>query len=537
MTGVKCMNDQVRKQVITIESKWKMTLGEFFYCLYFAILLIAKGIGLIEGQTLFSVAILLACGCFAVKMVLTKYTVKELAVVSVLGLLFLVAFLQSGEKGILFTGMTILGIKDVDMKKVFKLGFGIWCCTFFGIVLIHLSGASNDLIFAHRKLGLGHILRYSLGFPHPNVLQISYVTWMAFFLYLWQPRTKKQWSVIGGLFLGNCYFFLYSISYTGIILATVYLAGYCYFTMRKSFSKLEKILIQLILPACALFSILGPVLIKGRLFDILNKILNTRFKLSNYFLTHQPVLLFGSELVEAPDHYSIDCSYVNCLLLYGAILFLLIMAGYFFLVRQCVQQERRRELAMLTGFFIAGISEPFLFNSSFKNLTLLFLGGYFYELLERESKSDGISIWELSLVQGERAFECAQKLFSYLRNIPGRIWLKAGLLGAGISIVITLVYACQVKMPSAIYMPVSLSDTTGEEPIYIDPDKLPEDFDGWMPQYYDADTKMYKFTGNIIVMEQVRGVISCFLVSFGFIYGAEAVIYALFVQRKKEIVK
>lgn len=531
------MIERVTNREITIESKWKMTLGELFYYLYFAILLTAKGIGLIEGQTLFSIAILLACGCFAVKMVLTKYTAKELVIVSILGLLFLVAFLQSGEKGILFAGMTILGIKDVDIKKVFKMGFGIWCCTFFGIVLIHLFGVSNDLIFAHKKLGLGYVLRYSLGFPHPNVLQISYVTWMAFFLYLWQPKTKKQWAVMGLLLFGNCYFFLYSISYTGIILATIYLVGYCYFTMRKSFGKLEKILIQLVLPACALFSILGPVLIKGKLFDVFNKILNTRFTLSNYFLTHQPILLFGGELVEAPDHYGIDCSYVNCLLLYGVILFVLIMAGYFFLVRQCVWQERRRELAMLTGFFIAGISEPFLFNSSFKNLTLLFLGGYFYELLGRWSESDGISIWQLTLVQGERAFECAQKLLFYLRNIPGRIWVKAGLLGAGISIVIALVYACQVKMPSAVYMPVSLSDATGEEPIYIDPDKLPEDFDGWMPQYYDADTKMYKFTGNIIVMERVRGVISCFLVSFGFIYGAEAVIYALFVQRKKENVK
>lgn len=531
------MKDQEIKQKITIESKWKMTLGEFFYGLYFAILLTAKGIGLVEGQTLFSIAILLACGCFAVKMLLTKYTVKEFLIVAALGILFLTAFLRSGEKGILFAGMTILGIKDVDIKKIFRLGFGIWCCTFFGIVLIHLFGLSNDLIFAHKKLGLGYILRYSLGFPHPNVLQISYVTWMAFFLYLWQPGTKKQWAVMGLLFLGNCYFFLYSISYTGIILATVYLIGYCYFTMRRSFSRLEKILIQLILPVCALFSILGPVLIKGKLFDIFNKILNTRFKLSNYFLTNQPLSLLGSALIEAPDHYGIDCSYVNCLLLYGVILFVLIMAGYFFLVRQCVQQERRRELAMLSGFFIAGISEPFLFNSSFKNLTLLFLGGYLYEVLGREVQTVRINAWELILLLGEKAFKHVQKLILCLRNIPGKVWRKAGLVGAGISIVITLVYAWQVKMPSAVYMPVSLSDATGEEPIYMDPDKLPEDFDGWMPQDYDADTKMYKFTGNILVMERFRRVVSCFVVSFGFIYGMEAFIYALFVQRKKENVK
>lgn len=531
------MTGQIDGQKITIESKWGMTLAELFYYLYFAILLTAKGIGLIEGQVLFGIAIILACICFALKMVLTKYTIKELVVVTVLGLLFLIAFLRSGEKGILFAGMTILGIKDVDIKKVFKLGFGIWCCTFFGIVLIHMFGISNDLIFAHKKLGLGYILRYSLGFPHPNVLQISYVTWMAFFLYLWRPKTKRQWAVIGLLFLGNCYFFLYSISYTGIILATVYLVGYCYFMNRKSFSKPEKILIQLVLPASVIFSILGPVMIKGKLFDIFNKILNTRFKLSNYFLTNQSLSLFGNKLIEAPDHYGIDCSYVSCLLLYGILLFGLIMAGYFLLVRQCIRQERRGELAMLAGFFIAGISEPFLFNSSFKNLTLLFLGAYFYDLLGKGEKGNRISTWEMVLVLGEAVFRQAQKQAAYLKKIPGKIWLWAGMIGFGISVAITLIYAFQVQMPSAIYMPVSLSDTTGEEPIYIDPDKLPEDFDGWMPQAYDADTKMYEFTGNIILMERVRRVISCFLISFGFVYGAEAVIYALFVQRKKENAK
>lgn len=531
------MTGRIDGQDITIESRWGITLGELFYYLYFVILLTAKGIGLIEGQVLFSIAVLLACVCFVLKMVLTKYTVKELAIVTALGLLFLIAFLRSGEKGILFAGMTILGIKNVDIKKIFKLGFGIWCCTFFGIVLIHMSGLSNDLIFAHKKLGLGYVLRYSLGFPHPNVLQISYVTWMAFFLYLWKPKTKKQWAVIGLLFLGNCYFFLYSISYTGIILASVYLAGYCYFTNRKSFSKLEKVLIQMVLPACTLFSVLGPILIKGRLFDLFNKILNTRFKLSNYFLTNQPLSLFGDKLVEAPDHYGIDCSYVNCLLLYGILLFCLIMAGYFFLVRQCLEQEKRQELSMLAGFFIAGISEPFLFNSSFKNLTLLFLGSYFYDLIGKKAKGNEISVWEMALLLGEAFFRQAKRLGVNLKSIPVTIWRRAGMIGFGLSVAVTLAYAWQVKMPSAIYMPVSLSDTTGEEPIYMDPDNLPEDFDGWMPQAYDADTKMYEFTGNIIVMERIRGVISCFLICFGFIYGAEALLYALFVQRKKEIGK
>lgn len=61
---------------------------------------------------------------------------------------------------------------------------------------------------------------------------------------------------------------------------------------------------------------------------------------------------------------------------YGAVVFVLLMIAYFFTIRNLIKENRRKELAITLGFLIAGISEPFLFNTSFKNVSLIFVGSY-----------------------------------------------------------------------------------------------------------------------------------------------------------------
>ena len=54
---------------------------------------------------------------------------------------------------------------------------------------------------------------------------------------------------------------------------------------------------------------------------------------------------------------------------------------------------------MTACFLIAGITEPFLFNTSFKNLTLLLIGEQFFELLKQENSREKALIqkWNLEI--------------------------------------------------------------------------------------------------------------------------------------------
>ena len=94
-----------------------------------------------------------------------------------------------------------------------------------------------------------------------------------------------------------------------------------------------------------------------------------------------------------------DNSFVFALVIYGVPVFALICAGYVMIVHRLAGQKRKMELVMTACFLIAGITEPFLFNTSFKNLTLLLIGEQFFELLKQESSKEKALIqkWNLEI--------------------------------------------------------------------------------------------------------------------------------------------
>lgn len=319
----------------------------------------------------------------------------------------------------------------------------------------------------------------------------------------------------GVAYLFNFYIFLYSVSYTGLILTTVYLLLNLYFNLRTKESRLEKILIMCVFPVCALLSVIGPVAVKGRMFDILNKMMNTRWNLSRYFLTHQPITLFGGRMTDLPDtSYSIDCSYVYALMYYGIVLFVLLCAAYFLTVRYEVKTEKRRELAIMLSFFIAGMSEPFMANLSFKNLTLLFIGEYYYQ---------AVPFWQRGIVGRiagkkirmtpwtEKEMNIALPEWNGLHDMPVYIKgkrLKIVAAGIAAALLAGSIYYYTAEPAECVYADTGLSDYWSGETVYLDATELPDDWNGIIVGSADGNTEMYVLTGNIVWLEQVRESVS-----------------------------
>ena len=66
---------------------WKeeLTAGEIFFCLFFGILLFAKGVGLYDGQGVFRIFLLIASAFWGLKMLTTEWEIREfLAAVSLI---------------------------------------------------------------------------------------------------------------------------------------------------------------------------------------------------------------------------------------------------------------------------------------------------------------------------------------------------------------------------------------------------------------------------------------------------------------------
>ena len=513
-----------------MDIKIKTNLQEITYFGFFGILLIAKGIGLYEGMPLFNVCLVLAVLFLGCKFLLTDYTLKEWGMIFLFTLISFLAYRTTGEKAVIITVLTILGMKNIPVKRLLRFAFVIWTVTFYGMFLFHIADVTDACILAHNKFGLGFLLRYSMGFPHPNVFHISYFIWMALLLYLF-PMKKHKLLVASFLLFGmNLFVFLYSVSITGFALVTVYLAFNLYLSVRGKLNMVEKTLIQCVYPACVLVSVIPPLFFKGKLFDLLNKVLNTRMNIWNYYLTNFKPALFGTR-VWSPEEatLSMDCSYLYLLYYYGIILFLCISALFVYTIWRFTKENKKAELAIIIGMLIAGITEPYLFNLSFKNLILVFAGNLLYVTLSEWEKVkcsdvkqnrrefDRIDRWinrklqilpwgakeiTVAALDTEKRQKHKTAFFARLRAM--RKWLLlTGILAAGIGLVIGII--C-VKVPQKIYVYTDHCDyVKGDGETF---QEVQQEDGAVIYGMRSGELNYYGFDGNMLLLERVRGILS-----------------------------
>lgn len=484
-----------------------ISVQEILYYVFFGLLLFAKGIGLYEGMMSFNICIAFSLIFITIKLLMTEYTVTEWIGIVAIMLCSIIAYLNTGEKAVIITCLTIIGMKSIPLKRIMKIAFFIWTFTFYGMLIVHLFGWKEEIVLAHNKFGLGFILRHSLGFPHPNVLHISFVIWMALFLYL-VPKNKKQ-MMKASIFLlfENIYIFIYSVSITGFLLGILYLGLNLYLTSReRKLSAPEKAITMSILPLCIFTSVIPPLLFQGKLYDIVNKLLNTRLKIWRYYLTTFTPKLFGTKIWSPEEEIlSLDCSYLYLLYYYGIIPFILIMGLFGYVIWNYIQKDGKKELAIILGMLIAGITEPYLFNFSFKNIILLFSGSVLFEVLRKQK---GKTITILPFCNRDLEIKCPDSMNSTIKKIRdanSHISRKSRTLmtvsGIALGMIVLTISWNSYQKPDHIYVRSERCDYVKGDGITLDDIQRENSL---VYGYTDEETLFYGFDGNMIVLEQIR---------------------------------
>lgn len=503
-----------------------VSVCEYLYLAYLSVMMITRGIGLYEGMMIYSVSLVIGIFFIGLKIISTEHTLFEYMWMITLVTFAMIVYRNTGEKGLLVCVFTMIGIKGVSMQKVFRTGAVVWSASFVILTLLAINGLIPENILMHNKHGIGYIVCHALGYPHPNVLHVSYIVVMMFIMYSLGKQSRKKLLISTLLLmLGNIFVFYYSVSFTGFIGATVYLIFNLYFQLRQKPSGIEKVLIQMIFTICVLFSIAGPVLIKGRAFDLINKALNTRYFLSNYFLTQQPITLMGSRLVVPNYRYTMDCSYVYLLVQLGVIPFILMMILYFMLIRDCLKNGRKTELAIIISLCIVGVAEPFMFNLSFKNLIFFFAGSYLFVLSERiQSVLPNVFARKIRFIAvGEK--NVPHKMLIIDRICNGISKLVSGgksrrryinVIAVIAAMLITMaVYICTVKRPTCVYVDEDTNQDMELEPEYLSSDEMNQRLrDGEIEfNYIDQEHPMFAYDGNAPKIEYSRRLIETMLLS------------------------
>lgn len=483
--------------------------AEMLYYVYFSILLALKGLGFYDGQPVFRTLLVVAVLFWAGKMCLTAYTWREFFIVGLLLVLGGVSYLVSGEKGALLYIFMITGLKNISLKRVFTVGCCVWSLCFVGLIWLNALHIPEGPFVVHEKLGMGMIIRWGLGYSHPNVLHISYLVFIMFLVYLAGDKFSWKWAVV--CMLGNLLIYCYSVSNTGVIAVTLYLLLCLYWRYKGKLQAVDKLLIKLTLPVCVLFSLLAPILLTGKAYEIVNDITNTRLRLADHFLRLRPPTLFGvrlSEIITA--QLTMDNSYVFAFVTYGIVMFAVIICAYLLIIHKYCKEQKGAELCVMISCFAAGITEPFMFNTSFKNLSLLFMR----DILFQEDKETDLRLLSGINRQHEFSFGGIVNACRHMAAVicdKRRLLIIASLTGclAG-----ALLYQIVKQEPQRILVPENACDQwvlkVNEDSLsayYLASDKeVPQSTDE-VVGYVNAETRMIAYSGGIVWMEHVRGLI------------------------------
>lgn len=507
----------------TAPSTNSIKISELIYYIYFLILFGAKAIGLYDGQPVYNALLVLGALIFGVKVLATRHTPAEYLVMASILSIGALTYHFSGEKGLLFYFTMMLGMKAVDEKKVMRLGLIILGVSYFVLYILTMTGVITELNHINKRTGYGYLLRHSLGYPYPNTTHTTFLILVILFFYLYKAaNTGSLIKAYIVTMLLNLYIYVYTVSLTGLISVTIYLMINFYLQLRKNRSKLENALISALFPAIVIFSIAGPLLAKGNLFTILNKLLHKRYEYALYYLTNEKITLFGSYFKTPPTNwYMLDNSFLYLFLQLGIIPFVVVCILYILWIKDLMNNNKTRELAIIITFCFIGMSDPFLFNLSYKNLTFIFLGKWIYAALKKLSKNYPaflnkefiiLPFGDKELNQNNSCLSKVRALFTYPVREIGSHFIRYSLIFIIICMLGGALYSQNSIEPEVLYVNTKIADPyfnhKNIEMTQADIDAAISKGD-LVEGYNPKDPTMYVFKKKAPHMEYIRSIISC----------------------------
>ncbi len=532
-------------------------LSHVMFYIYMCSMIVVKGLGFYDNTNIYRVVLLLGCLLVGIKILLDKHSALELCAIIVLLCFGIMSWRIAGNQGALMTIVMIISVKGMDLRQVFRTASIFWLLTFMIQVISQLLWLRPRDYVIHSKFGLGYIIRWALGYAHPNVLQIMYTVIVIGFFIAFAPNGKRfiKWTVCSAL--GAAYIFMYSLSVTGILFFVAFIILAYYFRFRqgdelveckkdnritgtKSITKVEEYIIYLLIPIAIFVSVCGPVLFKGKLFDIADSFFNSRFFLSRYFLTEYSQSLFGRDFSYLYHIYTMDCSFVNLLMNGGVLIFASVILLYILAIIELVRNYKQRtddlawiKLACILSVCFAGMSEPFLFNNSFKNISLFIVGDSMYKFLNRHGKvvwnGKEIYLAHKCMITGNIRQRLSYAYQEYKKLIMTTA-LVVGIAGA-------IITASTVRLPEKVYARQWNCNAEDHESLYLTPDEantLMDDENVWFLDYKDVTDPIQVFDGSTITIEYYRDIISAFVI-IGLISGIIAVLVISIISKKDSI--
>lgn len=360
---------------------------EILYTIGAMLLIGTKALGMEESEIIFRVIMLIGFAFIGVKILLDKNSVREWIIIVFSVGFGIFQFFNMGSLGLVILMMLFSGMKQINIKKLFKALAVEYVICFIITITLALFKVVDPNYVSTIKYGT-EITRNSLGYAHPNVLHITYVVVMCLVLYTAEYNYRKTCVLLTVFLLIDILVFIFSKSETGLIMSLILIMLWLftikskYYSLEKDFGRLGKNIIYILV----FFIMIGFIVIALgmaylsenssiilRLYQFSNVIFNQRIIAIAIINYYTGISLFGG-MLNTFNGWALDCSYAYALYSYGIIFYVALVISYYGTIRYLIRNKRYMDIVILLTLMIGGVMEPFMFNASIKNLTVFMLG-------------------------------------------------------------------------------------------------------------------------------------------------------------------
>lgn len=361
-------------------------IGIVAFYAYFAINMLMKSFCYDSGTRIYKLFLIFAMGFWAVKILTTKYTLREVFWIAVLLAVGVLLAATTKQNTWLFLFLTIIAMKNCRFRVLIQLAVIIRT-----ISLVLLVGGSLLGIY---DIGYAVTLNsdyvgtavYSFAMNEPNTAYLAVFLTLLLLLYYNYERLNFWW------FLGTSAvaigFYEVTFCRTGV---AVFLFCWVLIIFDKVVkNKRIKALLTLSVPAGALLSLVTMLFYNGEnsLMHLLNHFVSGRIYIMNTYYLDQGISLFPrtQQTFFSSYHGLIDNVYMYVFIYGGVVVALFFFALVCMTLVKLYRKEHYKDLVMIGALALYGVLEQFVMNG-FMNPFILLCGILLYpDLLDDDDK-------------------------------------------------------------------------------------------------------------------------------------------------------
>lgn len=314
------------------------------------------------------------------------YLRKDLLRIAVFVLTLLLSYYLSRYNELIWIALFILSAQDIDIDKSVKITMTVTAVTILGIILLSAFGViSNETVYSTNIYsGLNSQVKL-YGFNHHNFIGCRILMTYMCYVYLHFDEFNVKDYAIGIAASGV----LYTIfkSRTSAVLLAVCVFLLLIIRMLEHFEKKQgRALVKVGIYSMMVFSIVFSCIVtvgyqKGNaLCALINTVIYKRFSYASQCLNEYGISIFGQkiELISSisaeelgVNALILDNAYMLMMVQCGIVFFLIVMYGYFLVVKKSIGENNYKVAAIIAIYFICGISEKWLFTVSYNPFIIL----------------------------------------------------------------------------------------------------------------------------------------------------------------------